>query len=626
MNHEWFLFNENFFCLFVSFAVLSTAKETKCYPHKDVVVEEIGAGYASRILGNFYKEYWPFTCEDGTELTVKIDEIDETIIGGRKKKFLIKEKYLGKLQKKFKKWREELGVVLGHFVDDSDDRKYGTTKIGSQVWMSENLKKGPWKTVSFSWDEALNACPDGWHLPSRADFEILLAETESTPAASHLRAKNVWTGWTGGDDLYGFSATPNIENAFDERAEFWSSTPIDSNPGFAYHMFFLSDPKSYYSKDDVDLNEMIAPMQKEKKLAIRCVKDKEFTYTRGFFVDSRDGQSYKTVTIGNQTWMAENLNYAMPGSVCLDNEVSNCAKYGQLYNLDKLYKDEKKKQKDGKVDICPAGWRIPSEADFDTLIAFVGGKKIAGIQLKSRQGWPNGNNGTDAFGFSVLPSGTKIYSSFRKDVARLGLSSEYTGGGPSLLGSSTLATIDFDKRLGINGANGEMVSIRCIADSEMALASIKPLSKTDEMGGEQSDSESLQDGSFVDSRDGNSYRTVEVVSYTGKKQIWMAENLNYSTGTTDDMCYNNKKYNCKKYGRFYKWNAAIYACPNGWHLPGEPDSSVFSSNIYLPTINNNAWTESFFLSNGKRITPSKKNKNVQNYDMRDFGSVRCIKD
>ena len=43
--------------------------------------------------------------------------------------------------------------------------------------------------------------------------------------------------------------------------------------------------------------------------------------------------------------MAENLNYAMPGSVCLDNEVSNCAKYGQLYNLDKLYKDEKKKRK-----------------------------------------------------------------------------------------------------------------------------------------------------------------------------------------------------------------------------------------------------------------------------------------
>ena len=175
------------------------------------------------------------------------------------------------------------------------------------------------------------------------------------------------------------------------------------------------------------------------------------------------------------------------------------------------------------MDTWPAGWSIPSEADYDTLIAFVGGKKIAGIQLKSRQGWPNGNNGTDAFGFSVLPSGTaELYSSFRKDVARLGLSSEYTGGEPCLFCSSTLATIDFDKRLGIKGANGAMVSIRCIADSEMALASIKPLSKTDEMGGEQSDSESLQDGSFVDSRDGNSYRTVEVVSYTGKNNYgWL---------------------------------------------------------------------------------------------------------
>lgn len=633
-----------FFCLFVSFAVLSTARETKCYPHKEVVVGEIGAGYASGpngILGNFYKEYWPFTCEDGTELTVKIDEIDETIIGGRKKEFLMKEKYLGKLQKKFKKRVEEkrdsLGVVLGHFVDDSDDRKYGTTKIGSQVWMSENLKKGPWKTVSFSWDEALNACPDGWHLPSRADFEILLVETERI---YHLSAENDWKKQTKGDDLYGFSAKPNIVKAGEERAAFWSSSPVDSNSDFAYQMFISSRTiKEKYSKGvqfgmDAQFNIIegpIAPMRKNEKLAVRCVQNNEYAYTIGTLVDSRDGQSYKTVTLGNQTWMAENLNYEHSSGYCYEKNPHNCIKYGRIY-----------KGYGGwgisKYDLCPKGWKIPSVEDFNSLFAFVGGKKIAGAVLKSKSGWPNDGNGLDAYGFSILPAGcVSSVTSNNGDET-----SFWTSG---KTGFGDVITVGFSRNPGIGGCEHSFsdngFSVRCIRESHDNFAdNNRQGSETaakSVSGNLDLDTVSSQYDSFVDPRDGKSYRIMSFdLSYNiqsnydskGEKQInetrtrqtWFAENLNYSTGTSDDKCFNDKHYNCKKYGRFYKWGAAQYACPDGFHLPTESDIRVFQSNVFKNTVKNDAWREYYWLSNGKTYP-------YQDYSRKkEFNLVRCVKD
>ena len=137
----------------------------------------------------------------------------------------------------------------------------------------------------------------------------------------------------------------------------------------------------------------------------------------GTMTDSRDGQTYKTVQIGNQTWMAENLNYAdsiatpaLKGSSwCNDNKEENCAVTGRLYTWYAAVVDADAVL-DGDYDmkvqgICPSGWRLPRKEDFETLITEVGGSSTAGTVLKSKSGWTGDGNGTDDVGFSGLPSG-----------------------------------------------------------------------------------------------------------------------------------------------------------------------------------------------------------------------------
>lgn len=118
--------------------------------------------------------------------------------------------------------------------------------------------------------------------------------------------------------------------------------------------------------------------------------------------DSRDGKTYNTVQIGNQVWMTENLNFRTESSWCYNDESENCQMYGRLYSWHAAMK------------ACPAGWRLPTSADFDTLQAFaeknVDSEDAVASALKAKYGWEN-NDGevmrnADTFGFAALPGGS----------------------------------------------------------------------------------------------------------------------------------------------------------------------------------------------------------------------------
>lgn len=115
----------------------------------------------------------------------------------------------------------------------------------------------------------------------------------------------------------------------------------------------------------------------------------------GTLTDTRDDKTYKTVKIGTQWWMAENIAYKEDtGCWAYNNDESNAAKYGRLYNWETAQ------------NVCPAGWHLPSDAEWATLTNYIGGKQKAGGKMKATSGWNSSNTGTtNESGFNALPAG-----------------------------------------------------------------------------------------------------------------------------------------------------------------------------------------------------------------------------
>ncbi len=110
-------------------------------------------------------------------------------------------------------------------------------------------------------------------------------------------------------------------------------------------------------------------------------------------MDTRDKQKYRTVVIDGRTWMADNLNYKMSGSSCYREDDDNCMVYGSLYTWE------------AATSACPAGFRLPTNADFESLWKAAGGDFNAGYLIKANYGWSGETNGNDTLKFSAMPAG-----------------------------------------------------------------------------------------------------------------------------------------------------------------------------------------------------------------------------
>jgi len=133
----------------------------------------------------------------------------------------------------------------------------------------------------------------------------------------------------------------------------------------------------------------------------------------GEMTDSRDGQTYKTVTLGDQTWLGRNLNYETDNnSWCYDDDPANCENYGRLYDWE------------AAMTACPAGWHLASDEEWSTLIKYLDPKAdpnalpesaIAGGMLKATGTIEDGTglwkypnaDATNSSGFSAEAGGAR---------------------------------------------------------------------------------------------------------------------------------------------------------------------------------------------------------------------------
>lgn len=301
--------------------------------------------------------------------------------------------------------------------DPANCEKYGrlypwSAAMDSAALLSENGKGcGYWVECSPTYP-VQGVCPTGWHIPTEAEWNSLFV------LVNDWREATIWFDSPDGKNSYGFSAIPaggdfhpgdyNKTNyTVGNEAEFWSSSEEGIMLTRAMELRLNINRATLYNAI------------KNDAMSVRCIMDgivsgtsssptkptssNNLSVVTDSLIDTRDGQVYRIVKIGNQWWMAENLNYETEQSYCYNDSAEYCAKYGRLYTSAAARLGCNSQWCSG---ICPDDWRLPRGKDLQNLTDLVGSYAIS-YRLKSTYGWYNDLNGTDSYGFSALPAGVR---------------------------------------------------------------------------------------------------------------------------------------------------------------------------------------------------------------------------
>lgn len=258
-------------------------------------------------------------------------------------------------------------------------------------WSPSDADNSRSSSVIQSDDSHEGSCSSSVNVIPGSDPESSSAEKQgSSSSSSVILSSSEVSSDSRSSDSKGNSSSSNKEESSSSKEFVESSSSLDD--------FDWSLPKEAYLNPEIQYDSIF---------------------------DERDGQVYKTVKIGEQVWMAQNLNYETVNSWCgggLYWSEGDCAIFGRLYTwadaIDsvKFASDTLNPQNCGyygwpctlpeKVQgICPTGWHLPSRAEWGILIRFAGGRDPGGPKLMSLIGWCS--YATDDFGFSALPSGSR---------------------------------------------------------------------------------------------------------------------------------------------------------------------------------------------------------------------------
>jgi uncharacterized protein (TIGR02145 family) len=296
------------------------------------------------------------------------------------------------------------------------------------------------------------------------------------------------------------------------------------------------------------------------------------------------GNIYSTVKIGRQTWMAENLRTTKfndgtdiplitserawsrqkkPAFSWFNNDSLSGTSTGALYNWYTA----------NSYKLCPAGWHVPDDQEWDSLLLFLGGTENAGIMLKEQGDahWQKPNDGaTNESGFTAIPGGIRdIVGSF----TYYGTKGQWWTTRDTTKELAWYRSLDYNSSSMTRHFSGknEGYSIRCLKDPVIIEKKVN------------TDTVRIEDSVVMtDPRDGQKY----MIAHIGP-MVWMAENLKatklndgteipevvdkiaWSREAAPVYCWYDNHEAYKAYGALYNWHAVNSGklCPIGWHVP-----------------------------------------------------------
>jgi len=538
-------------------------------------------------------------------------EIGDSIVPGTHKKIVVWIDHLNKIEPsmyfKLKASFENIDQQKQGTLRDDKDNSYLWIKIGQTRWMIQNLGSKATDNSCGNYytnDEARNACPDNWHLPS--DEEWMELETyfgiNIEKAKEHgLREINLENVKNSGFSLsacsYKASLYPN-----QQAIAFWTSTGSS--------MLHLGYSDKYLARI-IRINENKISKElcdKKEKLSVRCVQN-------ATFMDKISKQI--EVTIDTQPRMGK-VNHPFSGE-----EMEWIYRADNIWMRKDIMGSFQYTEIDGR---CPAGWKLPTKEDWEALfnemspsIKLKNENEVLNERFSSDGNW--GMNLSSADYWMDIPYYTyNTYWIFNddKEVSKktMPFPTNYRG----MAQWTTKLT-------------HEEAKIRCV------LAEKKYLEK----------SKQLNRGTIIDKRDNKEYPWIEIDGTT-----WMAENLSFDMGEYS-MCRDNIKVDCELFGHMYSIKTDENYCPDGWRLPTSAEWKYLLINkaannlpILLPfggtgfnlllggeiledeTGKGNIYTANYlFLDNDKHgyyyIDSKGKVERNDKAKRRDYYYVRCVK-